>query len=128
MYPTKIVCSVTHLPFKDEVFVFVWACVVIEHVKQDCIEEIIRVAKHAVIVTPNRHSPVDFFKRLLGRETWWSPGHVRLYGVGELKKLGRVYGDTPGVPKRSFWVKFLPNRFWLLFPRLSHVLILDVRR
>jgi len=122
LYSMKVVCSITHLPFVNKVFDFTWVCAVIEHVKDDCIEEVIRISKKAVFVTPNKHSPADFFKGLVGKDTWaFLPGHVRLYGIGELKKYGKVYGDGPGI---SELVRLLPSRFWLLLPRLSDTLIL----
>lgn len=69
---------------------------IIEHVWEDCIKEIIRVGKHVVFVAPNRYSPVDLLKRIVGKGWWSTPGHVRLYGVRELEKYGKVYGDNSG--------------------------------
>lgn len=130
-YANVVLCSVTHLPFKDEVFDFVWACAVIEHVKDDCIEEIMQVGKHIIITTPNKNSPLNILNKLLRRRSWFSPkqhGHVRSYGIRELKKYGRVYGCSCGLPKRSFWLRILPIRLWILFPRLSHSLVLEIVR
>jgi len=127
LYANVVFCSVTHLPFKNRVFDFVWACAVIEHVEDDCIEEIIRVGKHVVFTTPNKRSPLNALNRLLGRPHWFSGlGHVRAYGTKELKKYGRVYGCSCGLPKRSFWLKIFPTRFWISFPSLSHSLVLKI--
>ena len=41
----------------------------IEHVKDDCIEEIMRVGKHIIITTPNKHSPLNVLNVLLGRDS-----------------------------------------------------------
>jgi len=129
LYGNMVLCSVVHLPFKKGVFNFVWACAVIEHVKDDCIEEITRVGKRIVITTPNKRSPLNLLNRLLGRDSWFSnPEHVRAYGIEELKKYGRVYGCSCGLPKRSFWLKIFPKRFWILFPSLSHSFLLEITR
>jgi ubiquinone/menaquinone biosynthesis C-methylase UbiE len=132
LYVNVVLCSITHLPFKNRVFDFVWACAVIEHVKNDCVEEIMRVGKHIVITTPNIRSPLNVLNRLLGRGSWFSssrhPRHVRAYEIKELKKYGRVYGCSCGLPKRSFWLKIFPMRFWILFPSLSHSLVLEIVR
>ena len=131
LYENVVLCSVTNLPFRDEIFDFVWACAVIEHVKDDCIEEIIRVGKHIIITTPNPHSPLNILNKLLGRD-WFSsnkyPEHVRAYTIKDLKRYGRVYGCSCGLPKRSFWLKILPYAFWILFPRLSHSLVLEIKK
>lgn len=129
LYANTVLCSVTHLPFKDKIFDFVYAYAVIEHVKDDCIEEIIRVGENIIITTPNKSSPLNLLNRLLRRGSWFSPKyptHVRSYGIKELKKYGRVYGCSCGLPKRSFWLKFFPMRFWILFPSLSHSLLLEI--
>lgn len=129
LYANAILCSVSHLPFKKRTFDFAWVCAVIEHVEDDCIEEIIRVGRHIAITTPNKCSPLNVLNKLLHRGSWFSPkhpGHVRAYGIKELKKYGRVYGCSCGLPKRSFWLKIFPMRFWMLFPSLSHSLLLEI--
>jgi len=127
LYENMILCSATHLPFDDGTFNFVWAAALIEHVKDDCIDEIQRVGKHVVITTPNNRSPLDIVNRVLRRPSWFSsPSHVRAYSGSDLRKYGRVYGCSCGLPKRSFWQKFIPQRFWLLFPRLSHSFLLEI--
>lgn len=69
LYGNRVLCSVVHLPFRKGIFDFVWACAVIEHVKDDCIEEITRVGKRIVITTPNKRSPLNLLNRLLGRDS-----------------------------------------------------------
>ena len=128
-YEHKVLCSVTNLPFKTHAFDFVWAHAIIEHVKDDCIPEIIRVGKSSVFLTPNKDSPLELIRRIMRKKgTWETPDHVRLYTVGELGMHGKVYGDGCGLPKRSFWTKIFPNRFWLFVPRLSHAIFLYVNK
>jgi SAM-dependent methyltransferase len=128
-YENKVLCSVTNLPFKENTFDFVWACAIIEHVKDDCIPEIIRVGKIIVFLTPNKNSPLELIRRMMGlRGTWEKAGHVRLYSVNELSKYGKIYGDTCGLPKRSFWMKIFPSRFWLFAPQLSHAIFLYINK
>lgn len=129
-YERKLLCSIADLPFKTDAFDFVWASAVIEHVKEGCIPEVIRVGKHAVFLTPNKNSPLDLIMRLLGKKgTWETPDHVRLYTVGELKNYGKIYGDSFGLPKRNFWTRIpIPKRFWLFMPRLSHAIFLYVNK
>ena len=124
-YKLRVLCSATHLPFRDKCFDFVWACAIIEHIKEDVIPEISRVGKCAVFLTPNPNSPLNILNKLLGRGGWFSskhPGHVRAYSIKELKRYGRVYGDTCGIPLRRFWQRIFPTHFWLLFPYLSHTI------
>jgi SAM-dependent methyltransferase len=117
-----VVASCAWTPFVDDCFDAVWACAVLEHVGEDCLPELIRVTRpggRVVAITPNRHSPFDPLKRLVGLGTWWdNPGHVRLYAAAELRPFGRVIGET-------WWA---PGLGWL-FRRaaaVAHVLILDV--
>jgi len=132
LYVNVVLCSVTHLPFKDRLFDFVWAFAVIEHVENDCIEEIIRVGKHTIISTPNKHSLLNIANKILRRGSWFCkskyPTHVHAYGIRELKKYGKVYGCSCGLPKRSFWLKIFPMRFWISFPSLSHSFLLEIVR
>lgn len=127
-YEHKILASVTDLPFKTEIFDFVWATAVIEHVIADCISEIIRVGKEVFFLTPNKNAPVDVIRRLLGKKgTWESPDHVRLYTTGELKRYGKIYGEGVGLPGRKFWAKFsILNRIWFHLPCLSYVIFLYI--
>jgi len=124
-YQHKVLCSITNLPFKTDAFDFAWTCAVIEHVKENCILEVIRTGKHAIFLTPNKNSPLELIRKLMGKKgTWETPDHERLYTVSELKKYGKVFGDSCGLPKRSLWIMLLPNRLWLFLPRLSHSIIL----
>jgi len=128
-YEHKVLCSVTNLPFKANTFDFVWAHAIIEHVKDDCIPEIIRVGKSSVFLTPNKNSPLELIRRMMRkRGTWETPDHVRLYTVTELNMYGKVYGDSCGLPKRSFWTKIFPKRFWIFVPILSHAIFLYVNK
>jgi SAM-dependent methyltransferase len=125
-YRNRVLCSATHLPFKDRCFDFVWACAVIEHVKEDCIPEISRVGNQTVFLTPNPNSPLNLLNTLLNRGGWFKnyPGHVHAYSIKELKKYGRVYGGSCGLPLRSFWQRIFPDLFWLLFPSFCHTIFL----
>jgi SAM-dependent methyltransferase len=127
-YEHKILASVTDLPFKTEIFDFVWATAVIEHVIADCISEIIRVGKEIFFLTPNKNAPVDVIRRILGKKgTWQSPDHVRLYTIGELKKYGNIYGEGVGLPGRSFWARFpFLNRICFYLPSLSYIIFLHI--
>lgn len=127
-YEHKILCSATNLPFQRKVFDFVWASGIIEHVKQDCIKEIIYTGKSIVFLTPNKNSPLELLRKLIGKKgTWEIPDHVRLYTIGELKEFGKIYGTSCGLPKRSFWLKILPKHFWFYTPALSHDAVLWVQ-
>lgn len=124
-YEDKVLCSVGNLPFRSEAFDFIWACAVIEHVKEDCVLEIARVGKNTVFLTPNKNSPLELMRRIMGKKGKWEvPDHVRLYTIDELEGYGKVLGGACGLPKRSLWLKFLPLRFWLLMPKLSHTIFL----
>lgn len=118
----KVVGSAAHLPFANSSFDSVWACAVVEHVAADTIPELIRVTKpggRLAILTPNKHSPKDWLRRLAGRPTWIErEGHVRLYGVGELRKYGPVRGEIWGLP-------FLDPLFRLL-PWLGDTILLEI--
>ncbi len=119
----RVAGSCAALPFADAVFDAVWACAVIEHVAEDTVPEMIRVARpggRIIAVTPNPHSPFDQLKRATGLTTWDStPGHVRLYGLEELRAYGPVYGELMWLP--------LMGGFFRRHPEMGHVLILDLR-
>jgi len=127
-YKHKILASLTNLPFKPDIFDFVWATAVIEHVVPDCLLEIIRVGKELFFLTPNKNAPIDILRRLLGKKgTWESPDHVRLWTIGELKKYGKIYGEGNGLPKRSFWARIpLIDRLCFYMPRFSYVILLYI--
>lgn len=118
-----IQATCSQLPFKDCVFDAVWACAVIEHVREDVLPEMIRVTRpggRIVALTPNPLSPYDPLKRVAGMETWPEmEGHVRLWRAAELARYGEVHGETRFLP-------FLNWMFWRI-PRLAHLLILDVQ-
>lgn len=127
LYKNVVICSITHLPFRKKIFNFIWVCAVIEHVKDNCIEKIMKFGNHIVIVTPNKNSVLNLLNILLGRDSWFSnPKHIRAYKFEELRKYGYVYGCSCGLPKRSFWVKIVPMYFWILFPFLSHSFVLEI--
>ena len=117
-----VLASCEDTPFPDDCFDAVWSCAVIEHVKEESLPEMIRVAKPSgrlVVVTPNRHSPFDRLKRLVGMTPWDEiEGHVRLYEYEELAFYGPVRGETLFVP-------FMSRYFWN-HPRTAHVWILDL--
>jgi SAM-dependent methyltransferase len=119
----RVVASGAAIPFADNAFDAVWSCAIIEHVREDTVPEMIRVTRpggRIIAVTPNRHSPLDSMKRLLGLYTWdTTPGHVRLYPLKELQSYGAVMGETFIVPFMGW--------FFRRFPRLAHVWILDIR-
>jgi len=125
-YKNCVLCSATHLPFKERCFDFVWVCALIEHVEEDCIQEIIVAGKgKTVFLTPNPHSPLNILTELLGLGGWFSskcPDHIRPYTIDELKSFGHVYGDSCGL--RRFY-KLVPS-FWRFFPWLSHTIFLVV--
>jgi SAM-dependent methyltransferase len=117
----KVSASADRLPFADDTFDAVWSCALVEHVSGDTLPEMIRVVRpggRLVVVTPNRHSPFDSLKRVLGLITWdTTPGHVRLYGLRELQTYGRVEGEM-------LWLPPLAALFQRV-PRLAHVWVLD---
>jgi SAM-dependent methyltransferase len=131
-YENIVLASATRLPFKNGCFDTVWASATIEHVREDCLPEIIRVGKQGIVIVPNPNSPIDFFHRLYGKETWfsrkWHPDHVRPYRIDELRKFGRVYGCDIGILPRNLWAHIIPQTFWILFPRLSHTITLFFRK
>lgn len=118
----RVLASAARLPFKSDTFDGVWSCAVLEHVAENYIPEAIRVTKigrKIYILTPNRNSPFDPVKRLLGLGDWTSnPGHVKLYSVKELCQFGRVRGEV-------YWAPGLDQlaRIW---PALGHTLMLCV--
>ncbi len=120
---TCVVSSCAEMPFTDDYFDAIWACAIIEHVRQETLPEMIRVTRpggRLIAVTPNRHSPFDCVKRLVGMATWdENEGHVRLYGFEELSFYGPVHGET-------FFVPFMGRFFWN-FPHLAHVWIMDLK-
>jgi len=106
--------SAALLPFADSSLDGVWACALVEHVVEDTIPEFVRVTKpggRISVLTPNKHSPKDFLRRLIGKPTWIErEGHVRLYTVKELRQYGSVLGEIWGFP---FLDKFLHVFPWL---------------
>jgi SAM-dependent methyltransferase len=125
-YENVVLASTTHLPFRNVCFDNVWASAIIDHIREDCLPEIMRVGKQGVVIVPNPDSPIDFFHRLYGKETWyspkWHPDHVRRYTIKQLKRFGKVYGCDIGIPPRNFWSHIIPGRLWILFPRLCHTI------
>ena len=126
-YKTRVLCSATHLPFKERCFDFVWACALIEHIKEDCVQEVCTVGKKKIVfLTPNPYSPLNILNELLGLGGWFStdtcPDHVRAYAITELKGYGKVYGDSCGVCR---FYNLVPS-FWKFFPWLSHTIFLVV--
>lgn len=120
---TCVVASCAEMPFPDNYFDAVWSCAIIEHVEEESLPEMIRVTKptgRVIAVTPNKNSPFDHIKRLVGMKTWGEiEGHVRLYNFEELSFYGPVHGET-------FFVPFMGWFFWN-HPRLAHVWIIDLR-
>jgi len=120
--PAAVAASCARLPFVDDAFDAVWACAIIEHVREACLPEMIRVTRpggRVVVITPNRYSPFDAMKRVLGLRAWnENEGHVRLYDCDALRAYGPVHGET--------W--FVPLCGWLFWrcPRLAHVLVQDL--
>ena len=118
----RVVADCAEMPFLDDYFDAVWACAIIEHVKEDVLPELVSVTSiggRIIAVTPNKHSPFDPVKRLAGMKTWKEgKGHVRLYDTQEISYYGPVIGET----------RFLPIMHWFFrrIPQLAHVLILDV--
>jgi len=108
----RVVASAAAVPFKDDAFDSLWACAGVEHVKEDTIPEFQRVVKRdgqIAVLTPNRYSPADFLRRLLGLPYWWKcEGHVRLYSLRELRKYGAVYGEIWQLPFIDKLVRRLP--------------------
>ena len=118
-----VVASCTDIPFPDDTFDAVWACAIIEHVREETLPEMIRVTRpggRVIAITPNRYSPFDCVKRLMGMPTWTDPpSHVRMYDARELRGYGPVHGETWFVPLMGWF-------FWRV-PELAHVLIADIR-
>ena len=120
---TRVVSSCARMPFVNDYFDAVWACAIIEHVKEEVLPEMVRVTRpggRMVAVTPNRHSPFDCLKRLIGLDAWDQiEGHVRLYGLQELALYGEVHGEARFVP----WMGW----FFRSHPQVAHVWIIDIR-
>lgn len=118
----RVAGSCARIPFADDAFDAVWACAVIEHVAEETVPEMIRVTRiggRVIAVTPNRHSPLDCLKRMLGLYTWDStPGHVRLYRLKELQEYGEVHGEL-------MWLPGMGRFFWE-HPQVSHTWIIDL--
>lgn len=118
----RVAASCARIPFADDAFDAVWACAIIEHVVEETLPEMIRVTRpggRVIAVTPNRHSPFDSLKRMLGLYTWDStPGHVRLYKLKELQEYGEVHGELVWAPGMGWF-------FWK-HPRMAHTWILDL--
>ncbi len=118
----RVLASAASLPFHDNAFDCAWSCAVLEHVETNYIPEVIRVTRPGGIIyilTPNRHSPYDPLKRLLGYGDWWSnEGHVRLYSVSELKTFGTVWGEV-------WWAPGL-DQVARIIPALGHTLMLRI--
>lgn len=108
----KIIGSAAHLPFADSSFDSVWACAVVEHVIEDTIPEFIRVTRPGgcvAVLTPNKHSPKDWLRKMARRPTWIErEGHVRLYSVAELRQYGPVRGEIWGLPFLDPLLRLLP--------------------
>jgi SAM-dependent methyltransferase len=109
----RLVGNAVHLPFAESTLDGVWACAVVEHIVEDTIPEFVRVTKpggQISILTPNKNSPKDFMRRLIGRKTWIQHGgHVRLYTVNDLRKYGTVYGEIWGLPFLDPLLRFVPQ-------------------
>ena len=120
----RVVASAHALPFANDAFDSLWACAVIEHVREDTLPEFCRVVKpggRVAVLTPNRYSPVDLIRRLFGSKGWWGhEGHVRLYSVSQLAPYGEVKGDIWWLPIVDDLVR--------PFPRLGHTLMLHFRK
>ena len=120
-----VVASCADMPFPDDYFDGVWACAIIEHVAEDTLPEMVRVTRpggRIIAVTPNRRSPWDRLKRLVGLNTWdENEGHVRIYSSEELAVFGEVHGEVVFLP-----VPLLRRFFWN-HPNVAHALIVDVR-
>jgi len=118
----RVAASCARIPFADDSFDAVWACAIIEHVAEETLPEMIRVTRaggRVIAITPNRHSPFDYLKRMTGLSTWDShPSHVRLYKLKELQEYGEVHGELVWAPGMGWF-------FWK-HPCLGHVWILDL--
>jgi len=110
----KVIGSAAALPFKSASFAGVWACSIIEHVEEDTIPEFIRITRKGgriSVITPNRHSPKDIIRKIIGRRTWIEhDDHRRIYSVNELNKFGNVYGEIWGLSFLDWFLRFVP---WL---------------
>ena len=120
---TGVIASCADMPFPDDYFDGVWACALIEHVAEDTLPEMVRVTRtggRIIVVTPNRRSPWDPLKHMVGLSIWaQNEGHVRLYSSEELAFYGEVHGEAWFVPHAE--------RFFWRHPNVGHTLILDVR-
>lgn len=118
----KIASSALMLPFPDNTFNGIWSCSVLEHLVNNFIPEAIRVTKIGgviYILTPNRNSPYDPIKRLLGLGDWSQPEeHVRLYSISELEKYGKIYGEV-------WWAPVL-DKLARVIPFLGHSIMLKI--
>ena len=130
----RVAESCTRLPFPNDCFDAVWSCAIIEHVAEDCLPEMIRVTRpggRVVAIMPNRCSPFDQMKRVLGLYTWeTTPEHVRLYDLEELESYGPVRGELVWVPLFGwlFWRYPLLAHVWILGARVTEALKEKVRR
>ena len=121
----KVAGDIAQLPFRDACFDSVWACAVVEHIREDTIPEMVRVTKgggQIAVLTPNRYSPRQLLRNLCGNPGWWGlEGHVRLYSYGELRKYGRVFGEDIC---RFGWLKKLGG----IVPFLGRTLMLHFEK
>ena len=117
-----VLASCARTPFPDDFFDAVWSCAIIEHVREEALPEMIRITRpggRVIAITPNKHSPFDRIKRLVGMKAWDQiEGHIRLYEHEELAFYGPVHGE-------AFFVPFMGRYFWN-HPRTAHVWILDL--
>ncbi|MFC1703610.1 class I SAM-dependent methyltransferase [Candidatus Omnitrophota bacterium] len=121
----KVCASATLLPFKDNVFDTVWACGLVQYIRESLeayLSEWIRVTKHGgkiFVFTPNKISPFNFLCNLLGHKSWdRREGVVRLYAPTELAQFGKVYGEIWFLP----FIKNVTARH----PRWAHTEMLEI--
>lgn len=114
------------LPFAAATFDGVWACAIAPYVSEPdtLIRECVRVLRpggRLLLFTPNRASPLDAIRRLLGMRTWNDlDGVRRQLSLAELRPYGAtIVGEIRPLP----WLNPLAARF----PALGHALMLDLR-